>query len=105
MFHGTHYHYVAVMGIQVRQKHISDGDVVKVITKKLVECPGISFFDIANQALELGRKQLAIKVSSVVFRKSSCQFIDLHVHFPVFHNDVCYVYIVSMRFLSLATWK
>ena len=105
MFHGTHFHYVAVMGIQVRQKHISDDDVVKVITKKVVERPGISFFDIANQALELGRKQLAIKVSSVVFSQSSCQFIDFRVHFPVFQDDVCYVYIVSMRFLSLTTWK
>ena len=51
--------------LQVQQKHVDEEQLAKVISQKLLERPGVSFSEIASVALEHGRKQLAVKVSSL----------------------------------------
>lgn len=47
---------------QVQQKHEDEEKLARAISQKLLDVPGVSFSEIASQALEHGRKQLAIRV-------------------------------------------
>ncbi|KAK0048197.1 vacuolar protein sorting-associated protein 16 [Biomphalaria pfeifferi] len=47
---------------KVQQKSEDEEKLARTISQKLVDVPGVSFSEIASQALELGRKQLAIKL-------------------------------------------
>ncbi|XP_076437329.1 vacuolar protein sorting-associated protein 16 homolog [Babylonia areolata] len=47
---------------KVQQKHVEEEQLARVISQKLLECPGVMFSEIASQALEHGRKQLAVKL-------------------------------------------
>ena len=47
---------------QVQQKTVDDETVARDIQQKLGDTPGVSYSDIASQALECGRTELAIRV-------------------------------------------
>ncbi|KAK6182738.1 hypothetical protein SNE40_010352 [Patella caerulea] len=47
---------------KVQQKHEDEEQLARSISQKLLDAPGVSFSEIASQALEQGRKQLAIKL-------------------------------------------
>ncbi|ESO96565.1 hypothetical protein LOTGIDRAFT_115951 [Lottia gigantea] len=47
---------------KVQQKHEDEEQLARAISQKLIDAPGVSFSEIASQALEQGRKQLAIKL-------------------------------------------
>ncbi|XP_071101576.1 vacuolar protein sorting-associated protein 16 homolog [Haliotis cracherodii] len=47
---------------KVQQKHEEEDTLAKAISQKLLDVPGVSFSEIASQALDQGRKQLAIKL-------------------------------------------
>ncbi|KAL8612978.1 hypothetical protein ACOMHN_001061 [Nucella lapillus] len=47
---------------KVQQKHVEEDQLARVISQKLLERPGVMFSEIASQALEHGRKQLAVKL-------------------------------------------
>lgn len=56
---------------QVQQKHEDEEKLARAISQKLMDVPGVSFSEIASQALEHGRKQLAVRVQTVIVCKSS----------------------------------
>jgi len=47
---------------KVQQKHEDEDKLARAISQKLMDVPGVSFSEIASQALENGRKQLAVKL-------------------------------------------
>ncbi|XP_035827127.1 vacuolar protein sorting-associated protein 16 homolog [Aplysia californica] len=47
---------------KVQQKHEDEEKLARAISQKLLDVPGVSFSEIASQALEHGRKQLAVKL-------------------------------------------
>lgn len=49
---------------KVQEIEVSDDEVARVIRKKLGETAGISYADIANEAVKRGRRNLALKLAS-----------------------------------------
>ncbi|XP_041371955.1 vacuolar protein sorting-associated protein 16 homolog isoform X2 [Gigantopelta aegis] len=47
---------------KVQQKSVDEETLARAISQKLLDVPGVSFKEIASEALEQGRKQLAIKL-------------------------------------------
>ena len=48
----------------MQQSNKDDEDIAQAIAAKLGDAPGISYTEIASKALDCGRTQLAIKVST-----------------------------------------
>lgn len=53
--------------LQVQKKDEDDETVARAIADKMGDTPGVSFSDIASNALEVGRPDLAIRVSFFSF--------------------------------------
>ncbi|XP_059140490.1 vacuolar protein sorting-associated protein 16 homolog [Physella acuta] len=55
---------------KVQQKHVDEENLARAISQKLVDVPGVSFSEIASQALKNGRKQLAVRLLDYESRAS-----------------------------------
>ncbi|GFS12068.1 vacuolar protein sorting-associated protein 16-like protein [Elysia marginata] len=55
---------------KVQQKNEDEDKLARAISQKLMDVPGVSFSEIASQALEYGRKQLAVKLLDYEARAS-----------------------------------
>ncbi|BFZ22188.1 hypothetical protein BsWGS_25227 [Bradybaena similaris] len=55
---------------KVQQKHEDEEKLARAISQKLMDVPGVSFSEIASQALEHGRKQLAVRLLDYEVRAS-----------------------------------
>ena len=61
------------MFYQVFQKHIPDEQIAVDIKRKLGDTPGIPYSEIAKKALECGRTQLAVSVSTKCINETEIQ--------------------------------
>ena len=54
--------------LQVKQKNQDDESIARAIGLQLGDTPGVSYREIADEALECGREELAIRVSTTHIR-------------------------------------
>ncbi|KAH3699993.1 hypothetical protein DPMN_074956 [Dreissena polymorpha] len=72
--------------LQVQSKGEDDEQVARAIADKLGDTPGVSYSDVANKALEVGRNDLAIRVCWTHFHVWGTYYVSYYTSYVRYNN-------------------